>query len=351
MVSGISAAPVPPAATPVVSRLPIPADQYQGSVPTHDWVSGADAATYRRVYGALGAASGAFASHLALVGGAAAAGAILGTMVPFGGALVHVLTGVAGGAAGAYLGAKLQGKTLLGRHLGGRMGGLLGGLAGTVASAVGIPLRSDHIEETRSYSYREMTSLLGTTKHSAHPRLSGPDIDGFMAALKPGDMIVTNDESSTIWAVLIGLVDRKADFTHAILYAGNGKTLESRTVTKGVAEGDLRKVLAAKHHAVAIRPRYTSPAQADAAVKAGYDMVGKPYDFKFKWGDDSLYCSEFVHNAVQQAAPHVTFEKRAAIGRLVVLPGDLLRTKQADVVAEVGRDTTLYNAYLAKFVK
>ena len=42
--------------------LPLPAERYQGSVPKHTRVHGADLATYRRVYGAMGAANSTLAS-------------------------------------------------------------------------------------------------------------------------------------------------------------------------------------------------------------------------------------------------------------------------------------------------
>lgn len=340
-------APSAPLTAPVAAppaALPVQADQYRGSTPPHQRVHGADLDTYRRVYGALGAATGSFASHVAMLAGGTALGVAAGSAVggPIG--------GIVGGLAGIYLGFKVQLKTMLGRQIGGRVGGILGDLGGRGASLVGLPLRSDHVDETHDYSFKTMETHLGDINYTHHPHISAAQADAFIAQLKPGDVIVTNDEAATIWTLAIGLVDGKADFNHAILYQGNGKTLESRTVTHGVAEGDLKKVLQHKHHAVAIRPRYTSDAEAQAAVDQGRSMIGIPYDFKFKFGDDSLYCSEFVYKAVHNAAPHVDFKKRAVIGRVAILPGDLLRTSQADVVAEAGRDGTPFNSYLAKFV-
>lgn len=341
--------PLPRPTAPQALAFPVPADEYHGTPQPHTWVKDADAPTYRRVCAAEGAAIGAFAGGPAVLGagvalGVAAAGA-LGAP-----GLLGLAAGVAGAAVGGYLGVMVHTKLHLGKQLGARVGAALGDLAGRAAAALNLPLRSDHIDETRDFSPSKMISHLNDSSYTHHPRISETEAEGFMAQLKPGDIVLTNDESATLWTVLVGMVDGKADFSHALLYQGDGKTLESRTVTHGVAEGDLKSVLMRKHHAVAVRPRYTSDAQALDVVQKGRDKIGTPYDFRFRFGDDSLYCSEFVYKSVTEAAPQVAFEQRAVIGRVAVLPGDLLHTRQADVVAEVGKDSTAFNGYMSKFV-
>jgi hypothetical protein len=331
---------------------PVQADHYKGSINEHHWVKGSDLSTYKKVYGAIGAATMAFSSHFAMAGGFGAAGAIiggvLGTVVagPIGG----IVGKVAGSIVGAYAGVKLQAKTGIGRKIAGKVGGGMGEMLGTIARALKIPLRSDHIEETKNYSYESMKTHLGTTQYTSHPHISKEDTEKFIAKLKPGDIVLTNDEACTIFSLLIVAVDGKADFNHAILHTGDGKTIESRTVTHGVAEGDLRDVLPHKHHAIAVRPRYEPAEQAADVVKAGKDMIGTKYDYLFGMGDNSMYCSEVVYKAVRKGAPQVDFKKRPLLTKEVILPGDLLRTKEADVIAEVGKDNTLFTSYLAKFV-
>jgi hypothetical protein len=333
-------------------QLPLQADQYKGSIEEHHWVRGSALSTYKKVGGAVGAATMAFSSHFALAGGFGTAGAViggvLGTMVagPIGG----IVGKVAGSLVGAYAGVKLQAKTGIGRKIAGRIGGAMGEMLGVVAKALKIPLRSDHIEETKNYSHETMKSHLGTTKYTSHPHINKQDAEKFIAQLKPGDIVLTNDEACTIFTLLIVAAGGKGDFNHAILHTGDGKTIESRTVTHGVAEGDLRDVLLHKHHAVAVRPRFEPASQADDTVKAGKSMIGTKYDFLFGMGDDSMYCSEVVYKAVREGAPQIDFKKRPLITKEVILPGDLLRTNKADVIAEVGKDTPLFNAYMAKFV-
>lgn len=332
---------------------PIPADQYKGSIPGHHWVKGADLSTYTKVFGGIGAANCAFASHILMPFGFGAAGfsvgEAIGTIV--GGPLGGIIGKVAGGLLGAYAGMKIQNKTLIGRKVAGRIGGAAGEVLGLFAKALKMPLRSDHIEETKNYSYNGMKSLLGTTKYTSHPHIGDKEAAEFIAKLKPGDLVLTNDEACTIFSLLIVAADGKADFNHALLYIGDGKTIESRTITHGVAEGVLKDVLSHKHHAVAIRPHYDPPdKQAADVVQAGKDMIGTKYDYLFGMGDNSMYCSEVVYKAVKKGSPQISFKTRPLITKEVILPGDLLRTKQADVIAEVGHDNTLFNSYLAKFI-
>lgn len=333
--------------------FPIQADQFKGTITPYHWVKGADLDTYKKVFGAAGAANMAFASNILMPAGFGAAGyyagEALGTMI--GGPIGGLVGKIAATLVGAYAGMKLQGKTLIGRKVAGRLGGTVGELMGLFARALKVPLRSDHIEETKNYSYDRMKDLLGTTTHTNHPHIGDKEADEFIAKLKPGDLVLVNDEACTVFSMLIVAVDGKADFNHAILYTGDGKTIESRTKTSGVAEGNLKDVLLHKHHAVAIRPHYDPPEkQAADVVAAGKSMIGIKYDFKFKMGDNAMYCSEVVYKAVKKGAPQINFKTRPLITREVILPGDLLRTTQADVITEVGKDNTLFNSYLAKFV-
>ncbi|MCE1246701.1 MAG: hypothetical protein LWY06_08660 [Firmicutes bacterium] len=341
-----------PETNEVSDKFPIQADKFKETPSDYQWVSGADLSTYKKVCSATGAASLSIAGHIAMPVGFGAAGAVIGGIAgAFVGGPVGAIAGkVIGGAAGAYAGVKVQAATEIGKKIGARMGHFAGKVLGLFAKTLGIPLRSDHIEETKNYSYDKMITHLDDSHYSNHARISEKDALAFMDKIKPGDIVLTNDESGTLFSIIVGAVDGKADFNHALLNAGNGKTIESRTVTDGVAEGDMKTVLMSKHHAIAIRPHYTSDSEAQDVVDAARGMIGTKYDFRFRMGDDSMYCSEMVFKAVKKGAPEIQFHKRPLITREVILPSDFLRTKKADVVAEAGKDNSIFNAYLARFV-
>lgn len=324
--------------------LPVQADRFQQrDVESHP-VRGADLETYRKVLGGSGAAVGAFGSHFAAAGLGLWAGAAVAGALGFG-----PIGAVVGAAIGGAAALKVQFKTWAGRRLGARLGAIAGEFAARAAHAAGVPLPSHLVETTRNYSFSGMKQILGKVEHNSHPRISMAEAQAFVSALQPGDVVLTNDESSTPFAIAtLVLTGRGCDFTHGIVHTGGGKTVEAR-MKGGVQRGELIDVLTKKHHAVALRPHY-QPGQAEATVAAAEAMVGKPYDFKFKLGNDAFYCSEAVYETLKAGAPQLEFRSRPVLNRQVIVPSDLLRTKDADVVAEAGVGRSMFDAYLAKLV-
>ncbi len=64
-----------------------------------------------------------------------------------------------------------------------------------------------------------------------------------------------------------------------------------------------------------LRPRGLTAEQRRAAVAEARRFLGRPYDPRFGWGDDRIYCSELVVKAYERGAG-VSFGRRERLGDL-----------------------------------
>lgn len=330
-------------------ELPRPAD-YQLNDSVRTWSRDYDNETYRRTYANAGAAIGGFLSHFAALGAGAFGGVTLGGTLgaAVGGGLGATIGSVVGGIGGAVAGAKLQGTTLWGRALLSKAGAAVGNVAGRLAGIVGIPMRSDLVETASRFHIPTLNAHGAEMDYTGHACIQKADAQAFIAKLQPGDVILTGDERSTPFMTVTQLVTHRSDFTHAILYQGEGKTIEAK-MENGVREGELESVLLGKQHAVAIRPDYQD-GQAGKVIEAGRELLGKKYDFKFKQGNDSYYCSEAVNAAVKKGAPDLSFRERHFLGRAITIPNDMLYTDKGRVAAEVGMGRSYLDCLMGKYI-
>ncbi len=66
-----------------------------------------------------------------------------------------------------------------------------------------------------------------------------------------------------------------------------------------------------------LRPEQLPEAQREAAVAEAKRHLGKPYDWRFGWGDEAMYCSELARKAYEAGAG-VAYGKMEKLGTLDV---------------------------------
>jgi hypothetical protein len=77
------------------------------------------------------------------------------------------------------------------------------------------------------------------------------------------------------------------------------------------------KARGVKGHILVLRPKELTEAQRQQAVAAAKVHLGKPYDWRFGWSDEAMYCSELVRKAYAQGAG-VEYGKLERLGSLKV---------------------------------
>lgn len=66
-----------------------------------------------------------------------------------------------------------------------------------------------------------------------------------------------------------------------------------------------------------LRPESLPDARREAALKVAKQFLGRPYDWRFGWGDEALYCSELVRKAYARGAA-MEYGKMERLGSLRV---------------------------------
>ncbi|MBZ4416077.1 YiiX family permuted papain-like enzyme [Myxococcus sp. RHSTA-1-4] len=77
------------------------------------------------------------------------------------------------------------------------------------------------------------------------------------------------------------------------------------------------KARGVKGHILVLRPKELNDTQRQQAVASAKAHLGKPYDWRFGWGDEAMYCSELVHKAYARSAG-VEYGKMERLGSLKV---------------------------------
>jgi hypothetical protein len=138
-------------------------------------------------------------------------------------------------------------------------------------------------------------------------------------ALRAGDLVFetsSSRQSAAIqWATAsrwshVGIVDVGPDGDVAVIEA-LGKV--SRTPWTA-----WRKRARRGGAVLVLRPFGLSDAQRGAAVEEAKKLLGRPYDARFGWDDEKIYCSELVVKAYERGAG-ISYGRRQRLGDLRLL--------------------------------
>ena len=140
---------------------------------------------------------------------------------------------------------------------------------------------------------------------------------------RPGMVILTRMNGAAGSNTLLA-----GDFwKHAAIVAPNGVSVIEAT-SKGVVRTSLEYFLYSKDYAVVLMPTFAHVVEMYAAARWAESQIGKPYDYEFKKGWESFYCSELATDAYMVATGSSSpFVRHEIFGVNSVKPQDFRNAK------------------------
>jgi uncharacterized protein YycO len=300
----------------------------------------------RRIFGTIGAALGAVAGRAAAVLGTGAAlsmtvGAALG--------LGPLAAGI-GALAGLYLGYKAEKKTRIGRLVGGMIGGAAGIAAGIATSKLTRFTPGKALaEETKGFTYGGLLQKLRNPTCTSHTKLSREEAEKFIKDLKPGDLIITNEDGNFNFEITQKFLGRTGDWTHIGLISEKNTVLEVLIQADGTQETDPLERMTNNHHVIVLRPEYGSPDEIKNVIDEARSYFGKvTYDHKFNMkDDDKLYCQEYIYKVFHKGAPDIDVRPFKILGREFITADEFINSPDMKVANTTGSNFWLN--YLSRF--
>lgn len=154
--------------------------------------------------------------------------------------------------------------------------------------------------------------------------------------LQPGDILLSTDNEYPVFQ-FIEKVTLGTDWTHMVMYMGDGKIAESTTIgEKFSANKSLDKYLNTYHVAV-VRPNYKTEADKNFALQYMKDAEGRLYDPYYDTSDESmLYCSEAAYHAFRKMPNPINLPLTHTFGRDIVSPDAVLNNPNTKLIWSSG---------------
>lgn len=287
--------------------------------------------SFVKVAGSVGAMAGALTGRVATVAAGAVAGAKLGGNWGVPGA-------IAGGIVGAVGGGYLEAKSRVGRVIGGMIGGVAGVALGGAAQLFGAKPSQVMGRECRGFSLKALPGRLSNTFYTSHPLLTKEQAAEGMKHVRPGDIIITNDDGNFQLELLQKFTGGNSNWTHNYMVDNDGTVMDILMDNPGPTRWPVEHAFTDNCHALILRPKYQSEETLEKTLQASRDGFGKiSYDMKFDLKtDDAQYCQEYAYKALQKGDPSIKIEPRSVLGKKVVTAQEFQASKSFDEVWSTG---------------
>ncbi|MFP4498176.1 MAG: YiiX/YebB-like N1pC/P60 family cysteine hydrolase [Vulcanimicrobiota bacterium] len=175
---------------------------------------------------------------------------------------------------------------------------------------------------------RTITKKANFQVPTAQKPLTKKQVSDIMKLVKPGDIILKKNENFPVtWGLQKIACD--TDYTHVMIYEGDGNMLHSANSTNGVVRENLEEYLDGSRFSIAVvRPEYKTEADRKSALDYCRSQLGKPYDSFFnEENSDKLYCSELVRNALEKMPNPIKVPTTGFFGKQFIAPDIFNKTE------------------------
>jgi hypothetical protein len=299
----------------------------------------------KKVFGAIGAASGAVLGRGATIIGAGIAGGMTAAAILGGPVTIGI-----GAVACMALGLKLEKKTKIGRILGGLIGGATGLAVGMAASKLSHFTPSRPLAaEAKDFSFRTLLNKLKDPLYSSHKKLSHEEAVKLMEGVRPGDLIITSQDNKFNFPLTQKAMGKTGDWTHIGLVSEKNSVLEVLISADGTAETPLEDRIRANQHVMILRPGYEKPEEVKNVIDEARSLFGTmTYDHQFNMkSDDKMYCQEYIYKVFQRGAPDIEVKPFTLLGRELISADEFIASPDIKVVKNTG--SSFWLNFLSKF--
>lgn len=269
--------------------------------------------------------------------------------------------GIAIAIAGLGAGIFTEAKTHAGESALGMTGGAIGTATGKIAEKLDMTPSDRMAEATKNFSLKSLFSKLQDPKYTSSKKITQQEAQEFVKMLKPGDIIIGNNDSNMNFEVVQKLIGASGNWTHACIvkdentvmealvpdvtdreleginsYGADGKLLPT---FGGYEENPPEDMMIRNHHLMILRPKYKDDESIKKVIEAGEALKDIKYDTFFSMSsDDKMYCTEFVYKVLKKAAPEIELDASKFAGISFVTADNFIESKDMDVIYNSGSD-------------